>query len=480
MGEPMSDRLSALLPTHREESTASSSEVSSNENQLRIGEKLVIFLTKEIGKSSMGTVVYEGSYEGTPIAVKRILKSHHEMADQEIKNFEASAHHQNVVKYYGVEQDRDFIYLVLELCDCNLSDLIEMPSAASLNQYEYVSKDDHCNTISITSSEEHSELPKNILEDAELWDDNKRATPLLLKLIWNIVSAIEHLHKLGIVHRDVKPENVLIQKQSSSFHAKLSDMDISRRLRDNESALSNHFSRCGTTGWKAREWLLFECQTAAMDLFSLGCLIFYCITRGIHPFGDHDERNKNIKEENVKNMFLVQDFPEASHLISLLLQPVYWLRPEASEVLHHPLFWVAKKRLFFISDFIDRVSEDSILSKELESAASAILGTERIIIINVVLKWNKKVDTEIIRHISLSAKRDYKFNSIRDLLHLIQYILKHYVQLPKDIKILVGPLYEGLDDYFTRKFPTLLMTMYVVVCTHCKEGLLSEYFERNL
>ncbi|EXB51010.1 Serine/threonine-protein kinase/endoribonuclease IRE1 [Morus notabilis] len=428
----------------------------------------------------MGTVVYEGSYEGTPIAVKRILKSHHEMADQEIKNFEASAHHQNVVKYYGVEQDRDFIYLVLELCDCNLSDLIEMPSAASLNQYEYVSKDDHCNTISITSSEEHSELPKNILEDAELWDDNKRATPLLLKLIWNIVSAIEHLHKLGIVHRDVKPENVLIQKQSSSFHAKLSDMDISRRLRDNESALSNHFSRCGTTGWKAREWLLFECQTAAMDLFSLGCLIFYCITRGIHPFGDHDERNKNIKEENVKNMFLVQDFPEASHLISLLLQPVYWLRPEASEVLHHPLFWVAKKRLFFISDFIDRVSEDSILSKELESAASAILGTERIIIINVVLKWNKKVDTEIIRHISLSAKRDYKFNSIRDLLHLIQYILKHYVQLPKDIKILVGPLYEGLDDYFTRKFPTLLMTMYVVVCTHCKEGLLSEYFERNL
>ncbi|XP_024018770.1 serine/threonine-protein kinase/endoribonuclease IRE1a [Morus notabilis] len=475
----MSDRLSTLSPTRREESTTSSSEVSSNENQLRIGEKLVIFLSKEIGKSSMGTVVYEGSYEGTPVAVKRILKSHHEMADQEIKNFEASDHHQNVVKYYGVEQDRDFIYLVLELCDCNLSDLIEMPSAASLHQYEYVSKDHHCNTISVTSSDEHSELP-NILEDADLWDDNNRPTPLLLKLIRDIVSAIEHLHKLGIVHRDVKPENVLIQKQSSSFHAKLSDMDISRRLRDNKSALSNHFSRCGTTGWKAREWLLFERQTHAMDLFSLGCLIFYCITRGIHPFGDHDERNKNIKEENLKNMFLVQGFPEASHLISLLLQPEYWLRPEASEVLHHLLFWVAKKRLFFISDFIDRVSEDSILSKELETAASAILGTERIIMINVVLKWNKKVDTEIIRHISLSAKRDYKFNSVRDLLQLIQYILKHYEQLPKDIQILVGPLYEGLDDYFTRKFPTLLMTMYVVVCTHCKEGLFSEYFESNL
>lgn len=122
-------------------------------------------------------------------------------------------------------------------------------------------------------------------------------------------------------------------------------------------------------------------------------------------------------------------------------------RPEASEVLPHLLFWVAKKRLFFISDFIDRVSEDSILSKELESAASAILGTERIIMINVVAKWNKKVDIEIIRHISLSAKRDYNFNSIRDLLQLIQYILKHYEQLPKDIQVIVIQIYVNHEIY---------------------------------
>lgn len=64
-----------------------------------------------------------------------------------------------------------------------------------------------------------------------------------------------------------------------------------------------------------------EGQTSAVDLFSLGCLIFFCITHGRHPFGkDEDGRDGRIKKGE-KSMSLVKKYPEAHDLISRLLDP---------------------------------------------------------------------------------------------------------------------------------------------------------------
>lgn len=57
-----------------------------------------------------------------------------------------------------------------------------------------------------------------------------------------------------------------------------------------------------------------------MDLFSLGCILFYCITGGKHPFGHNDERDKNIREGKQPDLSSIKDFPEAFDLISSLLQ----------------------------------------------------------------------------------------------------------------------------------------------------------------
>ena len=76
----------------------------------------------------------------------------------------------------------------------------------------------------------------------------------------------------------------------------------------------------GTSGWTAPEKLTGGHQKREMDMFSLGCVLFYCITRGRHPFGDHDERDRNIKDQYIKNLDLIQHFPEAFDLIPSLLQ----------------------------------------------------------------------------------------------------------------------------------------------------------------
>ncbi|EXC21537.1 Serine/threonine-protein kinase/endoribonuclease ire-1 [Morus notabilis] len=448
---------------------------TSDDIMRQIGKKLLVS-TKEIGKSGTGTVVYEGRYNDIAVAVKRIQQSHGNMADREITNFIAiSKQNENIVRYYGAERDRDFIYLILELCHCNLDDLIQIYSTNS-SKHQHVS--------------EYLEKVKNIFGDVKLWKENDRPSPLLLKLMRGIVSGLVDLHNSRIIHRDLKPENVLIIGKSSGLCAKLSDMGISRQLRDNKSSLTNNISRCGTMGWKAKECLLADERppvissdqrlTTAMDLFSLGCLLFFCITRGIHPFGEHDERNMNIKKDIVQNLNLLHNFPEAFELISLLLKADHQERPKANEVLLHPLFWDAEKRLSFLRDTSDRVTKNSDISNALESTADTIFETEMMCLLNVVLKWNKKVNDKIIKHISTYAREAYKFNSVRDLLRLIGDICKHYQQLPDNIQRLVGSCYEEIDDYFTWRFPMLLIEVYKVVCTHCKkEKRFGKYFNQN-
>lgn len=80
------------------------------------------------------------------------------------------------------------------------------------------------------------------------------------------------------------------------------------------------FIGSGSSGWQAPEQLLHGRQTRAVDMFSLGCLIFYTITGCKHPFGDDLERDVNIVKNKV-DLFLVEHVPEASDLISRLLNP---------------------------------------------------------------------------------------------------------------------------------------------------------------
>ncbi|KAL9378207.1 hypothetical protein Peur_029542 [Populus x canadensis] len=437
--------------------------VDGGANGCRIG-KLFVSNT-EIAKGSNGTVVLEGVYEGRLVAVKRLVRTHHDVAWKEIQNLIASDRHPNIVRWYGVEYDKDFVYLSLERCTCSLDDLIQIYSDSSLNP---VYGKDRTSRAAI----EHKlrlDSVKGVMQDLNLWKATGHPSPLLLTLMRNMVSGLVHLHELGIIHRDLKPQNVLIIKERS-LCAKLSDMGISKRLLGDMSSLAYHATGCGSSGWQAPEQLHHGRETRAVDLFSLGCVLFYCITGGRHPFGDHLERDVNIVK-NQKDLFLVEYIPEAEDLISRLLNPDPELRPKALEVLHHPMFWNSELRLSFLRDTSDRIEledrvSDSDILKALEGIAPTALGGG---------KWNEKMEpafvTDIGRH------RRYKFNGIRDLLRVIRNKLNHYRELPNEIQELVGPVPEGYDNYFASRFPKLLIEVYKVVCKYCRE---EEWFQKYI
>jgi serine/threonine-protein kinase/endoribonuclease IRE1 len=136
----------------------------------RVGKLFVS--NKEIAKGSNGTVVLEGSYEGRLVAVKRLVQSHHDVAQKEILNLMASDKHSNIVRWYGVDQDEHFIYISLELCACSLNDLIYASSALLESP--------------MASSSIHSIQINPIFENGkgvELWKENGHPSPVLLKLM---------------------------------------------------------------------------------------------------------------------------------------------------------------------------------------------------------------------------------------------------------------------------------------------------------
>nr|CAD1818781.1 unnamed protein product [Ananas comosus var. bracteatus] len=414
----------------------------------------------EIGRGSNGTVVFEGFYDGRPVAVKRLLCAHNDVARKEIENLIASDQHPNIVRLYGVEQDLDFIYISLERCSCSLADLIQ-----------------HCSKSSTESPASNSEIEssvqlnylKGIEREMELWRRDGLPSAQLLKLIRDVISGLAHLHELGIIHRDLKPQNVLICSDGI-IKAKLSDMGISKRLQADMSSLSRHATGYGSSGWQAPEQLRHGRQTRAVDLFSLGCILFYCITKGRHPFGDYFERDMNILNNRL-DLFVVDYIPEAVHLLSQLLDPDPERRPRAAEVLCHPLFWSSEMRLSFLretSDRIDKANETDLLNA-LENVAPSAFGG----------KWGEKLDAALIA--DMGRYRKYNFESLRDLLRLIRNKSSHYRELPTELQEKIGSFPEGFDQYFSSRFPRLLIEVYKVMCMYCREeDSFSKYFESKL
>ncbi|KAJ9541862.1 hypothetical protein OSB04_028368 [Centaurea solstitialis] len=394
------------------------SEVTETSNNRRIGKLLVS--EKEIGKGSNGTIVLEGIYDARPVAVKRIVKVHHDVALKEIQNLIVSDQHPNIVRWY----------------------------------------DDN-----------ESSLGFQIVEAQ--W----ASFTVLLKVMRDTVTGLAHLHELGIIHRDLKPQNVLIRKDNS-ISAKVSDMGISKRLPADMTSLTKSATGKSSlqisviSGWQAPEQLRNERQTRAVDLFSFGCLLFFCITGGRHPFGDMLERDINIVNDR-KDLFLVDNIPEAFDLISNLLHPDPEFRPKAGEVYNHPLFWDSEMRLSFLRDASDRVEledreADSDLLKSLESIGTVALGG----------KWDEKLDNTLLNDIG--RYRKYKYDSVRDLLRVIRNKLNHYRELPKELRDVLGPVPTGFEYYFSSRFPKLLMEVYKVLHKYCgKEEFLHKYYKEG-
>jgi serine/threonine protein kinase len=111
----------------------------------------------------------------------------------------------------------------------------------------------------------------------------KLAPALAARLVAQVADALDAAHARGIVHRDVKPANVLIEGEGEELHCVLTDFGLMKNVNASTAPLTKVGSFLGSCDYAAPEQLLGEHIDARVDVYALGCMLFHAVT-GQVPF----------------------------------------------------------------------------------------------------------------------------------------------------------------------------------------------------
>jgi serine/threonine protein kinase len=112
-----------------------------------------------------------------------------------------------------------------------------------------------------------------------------RLDPAEARLILiQVARALHHAHRRGLVHRDVKPANILLTEKDGHVIAKLADFGLAREVRDEEFRLTREGSTVGTVDYMSPEQARSSAAAdTRSDIYSLGCTLFHMLA-GVPPF----------------------------------------------------------------------------------------------------------------------------------------------------------------------------------------------------
>ena len=101
-----------------------------------------------------------------------------------------------------------------------------------------------------------------------------------MEIIADVSAALDFSHRAGLVHRDVKPANVMITQAGA---VKVMDFGIARAVADNSATVTQTANVIGTAQYLSPEQARGEAVDARSDVYSTGCLLYELVT-GVPPF----------------------------------------------------------------------------------------------------------------------------------------------------------------------------------------------------
>jgi serine/threonine protein kinase/beta-lactam-binding protein with PASTA domain len=158
----------------------------------------------------------------------------------------------------------------------------EAQNAAALNHPAIVAVYDTGETRT-----EHGPLPYIVMEYVDgrtLRDIVKTEGPLpgqrAMEIMADVSAALDFSHRHGIIHRDVKPANVMITRTGA---VKVMDFGIARAVHDGQAAVTQTAAVIGTAQYLSPEQARGEAVDARSDVYAAGCVLFELLT-GEPPF----------------------------------------------------------------------------------------------------------------------------------------------------------------------------------------------------
>jgi hypothetical protein len=165
-----------------------------------------------------------------------------------------------------------------------------------------------------------------LLEGLELsaWLRKKPSRERVLRVFGELADGLRALHAAGLMHRDVKPTNVMV---SSGDHAVLLDFGLAAPIRSTIATMT-----AGTLDYMAPEQLWNESPGASADWYSFGAVLFEALT-GTVPFSGPDRLKAMQKPIKAGPRAFLPDIPTAlDDMVRRLLDPNPRQRPGPGEI----------------------------------------------------------------------------------------------------------------------------------------------------
>ncbi|XP_018117793.2 hormonally up-regulated neu tumor-associated kinase [Xenopus laevis] len=311
--------------------------------------------TKRVGNYLVGKMINKGSFAkvmeglhiptGQKVAMKVIDKKKAKQDSYVLKNMkrEPRIHqmikHPNIVQLYETLETENSYYMVMELC-----------------------------------------LGGDLMD--RICDKKKLEERDVRRYIRQLLSAVEHLHRHGIVHRDLKIENFLLDENSN---IKIVDFGLSNTIRVEGLSQDLLNTQCGSPAYAAPELLANKKYGVKVDVWSIGVSMFAMLT-GTLPFTVEPFNIKHLHQKMVNGE--ISPIPPdisagAVHFIHTLLEPDPDKRPTVKGAMEDK--WLndgfLQKTLNAVS-FRNRLRPDelnpivlSYMSESLDFSISEIINT---------------------------------------------------------------------------------------------------------
>ncbi len=180
----------------------------------------------------------------------------------------------------------------------------------------------HENVVQIYAVEEHPRpyivmeyVPGETLQD-RLDRDGRIPVAEALTIASQVALGLAAAHDRGLVHRDIKPCNILLENVGDTIHARIADFGLA--LSKADSRLTQSGVVAGTPMFMAPEQASGKTLDGRADLFSLGSLL-YIMLSGTPPFGDSDVMivlSRIVSQEPVSLSELDPELP--AHVIEIV------------------------------------------------------------------------------------------------------------------------------------------------------------------